>query len=151
MGQVIAQSALALERMGPIDMQAENHDTLNKMLYKIEFEIKGLPKMPNQVLRGHWRNAHNNKVLWHGRVMRKVGRNIPEHPIKRARICFTRLSSVEPDYDGLVGSFKPVLDALVKMGILENDKIANVGAPTYLHIKCAPRSGKIKVEIEELP
>ncbi len=119
------------------------------MKYSIEFEIATLPKLPNQLLGRHWRarSAHANQ--WLGKVVVAVNRNKPAEPLPKAKLTMTRLSSSEPDFDGLVGSFKSVVDALVKLKILENDKPSNIGSPTYLWEKTKQGAGKIRVKIEE--
>lgn len=122
----------------------------NKSPYRLTVEIKGLPKMPNAFLRGHWRNAHSNKQRWQGLLIRKVGAHIPPEPLKRAKLTLTRHSSVEPDFDGLVGSFKFASDALVRIGVLENDTMAVIGQPEYRHEKVKQNAGKITVTVEEI-
>ena len=114
----------------------------------IEFEIPGLPKMPNELLGSHWRIRSSNASKWFGLVMVAV------NPFKRtkisspARLTLIRYSAVEPDHDGLVGSFKAVIDGLVKCGVIPDDSPDHIKAE-YLWEKCPPKKGKIKVRIEE--
>jgi hypothetical protein len=50
-----------------------------------------------------------------------VWRNKPPEPLKKARITIVRHFYRTLDYDGLVGSMKPIVDALVSCGVLSND------------------------------
>src|SRR5690606_14842084 len=86
--------------------------------YELEFEIEGLPKTPNTLLGRSWfvRSAHAKK--WMNLVALHTNRQRPDYPLEKAELTLTRFSSIEPDTDGLVGSFKAVLDALVKLGVL---------------------------------
>lgn len=87
----------------------------------MEFFIQELPKLPNSLLGAKWfvRSSHAKK--W----KRIIGAILYEHqPIKRlpfAYITLTRHSPRMCDFDGLVGSFKAVLDALVTHGVIEDD------------------------------
>ena len=121
------------------------------MSYKATIEIDGLPKLPNQLLGAHWRVRSTHAANW----TKLVGKCFylqrkPPTPLKRAKLTLTRYSSAEPDFDGLVGSFKALIDSLVTLGILENDKTENIGNSVYLWQKTAPKKGKIRIEVEEV-
>lgn len=118
--------------------------------YSIEFEIMGLPKLPNQLLGRHWRARAGHAQQWLGKIMIAINRGQPSKPLKTALLTMTRFSSAEPDFDGLVGSFKSIVDALVKLDVLENDKPSNIGSPTYLWEKTKQGAGKIKVKVESI-
>src|SRR5690606_35743815 len=111
--------------------------------------IEGLPKTPNTLLGRSWfvRSAHAKK--WLNLVALKTNRQRPDYPLEKAELTLTRYSSIEPDFDGLCGSFKAVLDALVKLGVLKDDKPSNIGQPSYKWEKVNPNSGKIKVRIKQ--
>lgn len=113
------------------------------------FEIDGLPKMPNQLLGAHWQTRSSHARDWKKRVWAATANKKPKEPIQVAKVTLCRHSSVEPDTDGLRGSFKPILDALVHCGILVDDKPSNVGEPVCFWVKVAPRRGKISVIVEE--
>jgi hypothetical protein len=119
--------------------------------YVLEFKLIGLPKMSNALLRGHWRVKHAHAVKWKGAVERAMRiLNKPPQPLEWAMLTLTRVSSVEPDHDGLVSSFKPILDGLVECGVLADDKRAVVGVPDYRWEKGRPGHGHVKVRVEEL-
>lgn len=69
-------------------------------------------------------------------------------PLQTARLTLTRYSTIEPDYDGLVSSFKPIIDGLVEAGFLAGDKRANIGVPDYRWEKAKRGQGRITVRIE---
>lgn len=122
--------------------------------YRLSFTLPGLPRMQNPSGRPmHWTILKKEKDQWHwavGLVVKAAKQGAGRLPLKRARVTITRCSSVEPDYDGLVSGGKRILDALVKCGVLENDKMSNIGAPTYLWEKAPRNNGQVKVLIEEI-
>lgn len=118
------------------------------MSYTLEFKLPGLPKMTNK-LRVHWRVKQKHATLWKSIALTEVARNQrPARPLKRAMVTCTRHSSVEPDFDGLVSSFKHIIDALVLAEVIENDKPSVIGQPTYLWRKAPPGKGFVTVKVE---
>lgn len=119
-------------------------------LYRLEFELLGLPRMTNASGRKstHWRVLKKESDAWKLRVHQVVKSSRPFVPLKRAKLILTRCSSVCPDSDGLVSGFKHVIDGLVIAGVLENDRYENIGFPTYLWRKVKPGEGKIIVVVE---
>lgn len=118
--------------------------------YTLEFELKGLTKMANQLYRGSfWIKASHAKT-WKRAVWAQVWHLRPPTPLEQAELMLTRLSSTEPDFDGLVSSFKNVIDGLVEHGVLANDKAKNIGQPEYKW-EYAPRNkGKMKIKVTEV-
>lgn len=51
----------------------------------------------------------------------------PTAPLQKASITIVRHSHRMLDFDGLVGSLKPVVDALVSAGVLSDDSWGVVG------------------------
>ncbi len=115
--------------------------------FKIEFEIQGLPKMMNDLLRGHWTKKHAHTLKWKKLVTQEVYNLRPLAPLQRATLTLTRVTSKKPDYDGLVSSFKHVIDGLVEAKIIIDDTQEIIGVPTYVWEKGPPKQGKIKVEV----
>jgi hypothetical protein len=90
-------------------------------MYKLELKIDHVPKSLNIALRS---NRHKNNKLhkqWDQLIYLKCARNLPPKPLKKAKISITRHFYRTLDYDGLVGSLKPVVDALVTAGVLIDD------------------------------
>lgn len=115
----------------------------------MEFEIQGLPKTTNK-LNVHWRVKQLNNKLWHRLVAEVVAisRYKPAAPLHKAVLFLTRCSTHCPDPDGLVASFKCVVDGLRYAGVLLDDKMSNIGMPTYNWEKAKRGEGKIKVKIQ---
>lgn len=110
-----------------------------------------LPKMPNELLGSHWMTRSSHKKTVKRQVLAAIqGLPWPKQPLRMARVHLTRRSSVQPDHDGLVGSFKPVIDSLVELGVLANDSAAEIGQPTYVWEKASPGKGSVIVVIEEI-
>jgi hypothetical protein len=117
-------------------------------VYKAAFEIPGLPKMANGS-HGGWQREYGERRKWHKWVGHCLMGNVPPRPLYKIRATFVRCSSVEPDDDGLIHGFKPVRDALVKWGVVVDDKRRNIEA-TYLWEHAPRGKGKIRVELEEV-
>lgn len=120
------------------------------MSYTLEFELQGLPKMSNQMLRGSWKGRHGNATKWKRAVWAKSWHFKPAQPLERATLTLTRMSSTEPDFDGLVSGFKPVIDGLVECGIIQSDKMSCIGQPKYSWLRAPACKGKIVVKVEEV-
>lgn len=120
------------------------------MGYKLELHIPGLPKLPNQTLRGNWRSSLGEARKWKNFVLSAVlEKGLRGIPLQIARITYIRYSSSEPDFDGLVGSFKHVQDGLVFSQIIINDKPSNLSC-SYHWVKAPRGKGKISVLVEEV-
>ena len=75
---------------------------------------------------------------------------LPPKPLKQASITLTRFSSVEPDYDNLVISFKPIIDGLRDAGVIVDDKFSVIGRPSYEWQKSPRNQGRIRVEVASI-
>lgn len=112
--------------------------------------IKDLPKMPNSLLRKHWAIITKEKNKWHTYTKLCLGLGKPKEPFKKARLVLTRFSTREPDYDGLVGSFKYVVDGLVKAGVIIDDKVSVIGQSEYKWVQAKKVDQRIEVTIETI-
>jgi hypothetical protein len=114
-----------------------------------EFEIQGLPKTTNSMVRLHWAVKSKLANKWKQLVLAECLRlKICDLKLDQARLTLTRHSSVTPDADGLVSSFKCIIDALVLAGVLTNDKVTNIGMPNYKWERAKKNAGRITVRIE---
>lgn len=117
-----------------------------------EFEIKQLPDLPNKTLYRHWRVRHKNTVKWKKLIFHECeDAGILNLNLEKAKITLERHSNREPDFDGIVMSFKPVLDGLVEAGVIVDDKSKVIGQPSYKWVKRPSSSGgmiKVRVEVE---
>lgn len=120
-----------------------------KAQYKLKITLPILPKSTNQQTRMHW--AAKAKMVKEIKVavLAIVGRNKPSKPLEHAKLVLTRHSASQPDYDGLVSSFKHVLDGLIECGVLEDDDWDHIGAPTYLWELAPRKKGFIQVIVLE--
>lgn len=113
------------------------------------FEIPSLPKTTNAGGRAHWALKAKEAKVWKAWVLlcvRQVKFKGP--PLQKARLTLIRYSSSEPDFDGLVSSFKHVIDGLVDAKVLVSDKQSVIGQPTYLWEYAPPKKGFIRVHVE---
>ncbi len=119
-------------------------------MYKLFLELPGLPKPVNRLTGEHWAVRFKNARMWKQAVMAATYGRRPPVPLERARLTLTRISSCSPDPDGLVSSFKAIIDGLIAAKILENDRAKNIGMPIYKWIKGKPKQGKVIIEVEEI-
>jgi Holliday junction resolvase RusA-like endonuclease len=119
-------------------------------MYRLEFEIRDLPKMANiESGKSHWRYAEREVKKWRNLVWLTVRSKKPPEPLVRVKLTLIRFSSSEPDYDGLVRGFKSVVDGLRVCGVLKDDRLKNTG-PWDCHWQYAPRGkGFIRVTVVE--
>ncbi len=120
------------------------------MNYRLFFCINALPKTPNSLLQKHWRANNAEAKKWKRLVWQQCLSQMPPKILDKARVTLIRYSSSEPDFDGLVGSFKHVLDGLVEARVIATDKMSCIGAPTYSWEKVAPKNGRIEITVESL-
>ncbi len=116
--------------------------------YSIEFKLDRLPKTVNALQSMTWKARHGHSTRWKRSIWRAVWPFKPSAPLNKAKITLIRVSAKEPDYDGLVGSFKCIIDGLREVGVLADDKSQNIGIPTYLWEKTNPSNGHIKIKVE---
>lgn len=120
------------------------------MAYRFQFKLEGLPKTTNALGRMHWGAPNAEAKYWKKQVWLKVlsmnGR--PPKPLKHARLTLVRNSSKEPDYDGLVSSFKRVIDGLVVAEVLQDDNPNVIGVPHYVWKKSV--KSFIEITVEEI-
>ena len=122
----------------------------NLLKYTLEFEIEDLPKTYNSLGRAHWTVKAKEARKWLNLVLSVCYSKRPLQPLQRAKLSLVRYSSSSPDSDGLVSSFKHVIDGLRKASIIHNDKFENIGMPDYKWEKVKKGKGKIKVKVEEI-
>lgn len=120
-------------------------------MYELRFVIRGLPPTENRKKK-KWQAAWAKAKFWHEQIyMQTLLKGKPEKPLKHAKVTLTRYSWVSPDFDGLVSSFKCVIDGLVHAGVLENDTMKNIGIPNYKWQRTLQKSagGYIGVQVTE--
>lgn len=116
----------------------------------IRIEIPGLPKRFNQGQGTHWRARHAHNRKWKTWVGRALIGQIPPQPYPKAELTLVRVSSVMPDFDGLVQSFKPIVDALKFFGVIIDDNMNVIGQPSYRWEKGKAKEGKVIVTVKEI-
>ncbi len=79
-------------------------------------------------------------------------KGLPKKPLQKANITIVRHFWRTLDFDGLVGSMKPVVDALVTCGVLSDDTWAVTGAWNVSQ-KFRPKSQGplLEILIQEMP
>lgn len=135
--------------MNPLRHYSFSIEPGNLLHLKLTIYGFGLPKTTNGNARRHWRALQNEAKIWHKHVIAATKNTGITSPLTKAKLKLTRHSSQEPDFDGLVSSFKHVIDGLIKAGIIVNDKMSVIGQPEYVWQKAKVKKGFIEIEIEE--
>ena len=118
--------------------------------FDLTFSINDLPLTTNAQTSMHWRKKGEYVKTWHLKVWAAVGKNKPALSLSLARLILIRFSTTEPDFDGLVSSFKPVIDGLINCSVLQNDRFENIGQPIYGWEKSTRKNSGITVRVQEI-
>jgi hypothetical protein len=116
-------------------------------MYKINFFINKLPKSLNVKLRSHYFELAKEHKNWVFLIALKVIGNKPDKPLNKAKIKITRYCKKYMDFDGYVGSLKPVIDALVRNDLLIDDNW-NVLSDWTIDQKIVSKGQELGLEIE---
>lgn len=120
-------------------------------MFKLSLSIPLLPESLNKGLRAHRFARDRDNKAWDSLIWAETRSNKPAAPIKRARLSLVRHSHRMLDFDGVVGSMKPVVDALVTAGILADDRWSVLGAWHVDQVFRAKALGPLlEIRVEEL-
>lgn len=118
---------------------------------KLEIVEYGLPMTYNTLGRKHWRYKVKESTKWRSLVCNLIPPwNRPAKPLAKSRLILTRFSTKSPDFDGLVSSFKAVIDGLIDAKVIENDTPEHI-TTEYKWAKTGPNAGRISLEVMEVP
>jgi hypothetical protein len=121
------------------------------MKYTLHITINELPKSLNKKLRSNRWVKNNENKRWDVLIRSIVGNRRPTTPLKSAHIFITRHSYRTLDFDGFVGSLKPVVDSLVTCGVLKDDSWDVVGPWVVDQKFRAKKDGSLlEITIEEV-
>jgi hypothetical protein len=90
----------------------------------IKLEIPRVPLALNEMLRIGWRHRHRHNKLWNKEVfyaLHQAGYMQSRTPYAKARVTIDRGGRREMDFDNLIGTVKPVVDALRYAHVLVDD------------------------------
>lgn len=97
-------------------------------MYSLRMIFNQVPKSLNISLRTHYHQYNKQKKMWNDLVLlnaRMVG--LPNCPLEKAKLKIIRYNYRMLDYDGLVGSLKPVVDGLTNANIIKDDSWGVLG------------------------
>ena len=90
-------------------------------MYQLDLRIEKLPKTLNVSLRTHYMQRAKDQREWTMLIGVKCIGKKPPTPLTKASIKVTRHCKRYMDFDGFVGSLKPVIDALVRNQVITDD------------------------------
>jgi hypothetical protein len=103
-------------------------------MYRLHLQIPVIPTSLNKELRRSRHAKNRTNSAWdmhiHLELQRAGGPRPPAAPLLRAKLTLVRHSHRMLDFDGLVGSLKPIPDALVFAGVLKDDSWSVLGGWT---------------------
>lgn len=122
----------------------------------IEFEIPEPTPLMNVWQRMHWTARGRLTISFSWLVKAAVGR--VGEPIGQCEVEVYRYSSGTPDWDGLYGGLKPLLDCLVVrtkrnphgLGLIEDDCPSVIKTLTARPMPAKRKEGKTRVVIREV-
>jgi hypothetical protein len=108
--------------------------------------IEDIPRSPNGpkgLLRMHWAARRKYNQAWYYLVSQALGGCRPI--VKdRAVVSISQMRKRKFDPDNLVASVKPILDALVKLEIIEDD------SSKFIDLECSQVISKEKLTVIEI-
>lgn len=120
-------------------------------MYYNKIYINQIPKSLNISLRTHYFKSNKQNKVWDRDIKILIGNNLPKEPLKKAKIKIVRHFYRTLDYDGLVGSLKPVVDAIVDCGVLESDSWNVLGVWDVSQVFRSKKDGPLlEIEIQEI-
>ena len=115
-------------------------------MYRFEMRTEELPFIPVNNNYGPRLKVLADKRRWRGHVL-SAGEPPPE-PLKKAHCVFERCSSMKPETNHLIWSFKLIKEALVETKILEG--LSAIHEPIHLWTPGRPGSGYTRVIVSEV-
>lgn len=123
----------------------------------VRIEIPEPTILLNEWQRLHWRERrkHHKRLAW--TLLQAIG-HWKRPPIQRCHVTIERYSAKLPDWDGLYGGFKPLLDCLVVeskrnplgFGVIQDDSPKHILTLTAVPCLAPEGQGRTVVTIEEV-
>jgi hypothetical protein len=101
---------------------------IKNVSYSLNFELETLPNSLNRSLRSHYFVRSKENHFLKNLVAVKTHGLKPHKPLTKAKLTIVRCYYRSLDFDGLVGSLKPLVDALTHNRIIEDDSWKVLGA-----------------------
>ena len=111
----------------------------------MKLTIKSKVPLLNQMLRQHWSKRKKLKEQYHLEILSQK----PQKFKGKVNVHLTRYSSRVPDPDGVAGSAKIILDAVVDAGIIEDDNMNVIENFSVNWKKCKQKEQRTEIEITE--
>jgi hypothetical protein len=105
----------------------------------IEFTLSRPTPLLNRSLRIHWAQRSKRQRALMVEIASLLPRGFNQR-FERAEVTITRYSVGVPDYDGMVGGAKSLIDCLHRLGIIRNDDPEHMATPKITSVRCATRA-----------
>ncbi len=121
-------------------------------MYELNLILNTIPRSLNKELRTNRYRRNSVNKMWDLLIMAECRNFIPKEPLKKANIRIIRRYYRTLDYDGLVGSMKPVVDGLVTAGVLIDDSWITLGIWDVTQEFRPKRDGaQLEIKLIQLP
>ena len=116
---------------------------------KLILSVKPTPPSPNRTLRMHWAVRRKvfkdiyDQVFWQVKQARWKGKG-------SVQISVERRSAVLMDPDNLIGSLKPVIDGLVRAGVMPDDKEEDISFGTIKQVKSKRKDAELIITVRHV-
>lgn len=89
--------------------------------YRLVIEVPECPENLNRAMRMNWKERMRRKRYWHDVIWKLCLGKCPAGPLEKFKIRITRYGARMLDFDGLVGSMKPLVDGLIHARVIKDD------------------------------
>ena len=115
------------------------------MSFSLTLKFDSIPPPLNVVLRKHYHQRNQLYKSIYSNVKFLVKGKAPPLPLEKARVEIERHFYRTCDFDGVVGAYKPYVDALIKNGIILDDNWKVLGPWKVNQVFRAKRLGPLSV------
>ena len=104
--------------------------------FSITFKVSGKPERLNKTLQLHWGKRAVLNKRWYDIIHYAVIRKLPPKPLEKFTIKVVLFNNRHLDFDGSVGSLKPLIDGLERAGVIKDDSYKRTGPWLVTQEKC---------------
>lgn len=120
------------------------------MGYSIDIELDYMATDPNNILGRHWRTRHGRFSKIKRDISLLTSGKAPEKPLTKFKISVIRRAGGLLDWDNYVASLKPVIDALILSGIIQNDSWKFIRHIDVDQVVTRKKEKKLFIKVEEI-
>ena len=117
----------------------------------LSFTLPGQPRPLNEMIRANKYSRNNSNKKWYDVVNYAVYKRLPKYPLNKVHLKFVLFNARNFDYDGAVGSLKPIVDGLIYAKVIFNDSYLKTGPWDVTQKHCKKGLERIEITVTERP